>query len=158
MVGPCDVVDRQKRLAGQGRGGDSCELRDVPVQVGLVGVAAVRRDPGCVLSRDQAVGGMVEADQRRGALTTAALANVFFFLYEPQRTLGELHRVLASGGRLAIHTEAPGLPAWLAPITRRMRLYDDAQLVQLLAAAGFSDATVSRTAGGRGQLATAHRA
>jgi ubiquinone/menaquinone biosynthesis C-methylase UbiE len=83
---------------------------------------------------------------------------MFFFLYEPQQALGELHRVLAGGGRLVIHTEAPGLPAWLAPITRRMRFYDDAQLVQLLAAAEFSDATVTRTAGGRGQLATAHRA
>jgi SAM-dependent methyltransferase len=93
-----------------------------------------------------------------GEFTTAALANVFFFLYEPERVLDELHRVLASGGRLAIHTDAPGLPSWLAPITRRMRFYDDAQLVQLLVAAGFSDATVTRTAGGRGQLATARRA
>jgi SAM-dependent methyltransferase len=93
-----------------------------------------------------------------GEFTTAALANVFFFLYEPGRVLDELHRVLASGGRLAIHTDAPGLPSWLAPITRRMRFYDDAQLVQLLVAAGFSDATVTRTAGGRGQLATARRA
>lgn len=93
-----------------------------------------------------------------GEFTAAALANVFFFLYEPQRALGELHRVLADGGRLAIRTDAPGLPSWLAPITRRMRLYSDAQLVQLLVAGGFSDATVTRTAGGRGQLATAHRA
>lgn len=93
-----------------------------------------------------------------GEFTAAALTNVFFFLYEPARALGELHRVLASGGRLAIHTDAPGLPPWMAPITRRMRFYDDAQLVRLLAAAGFSDATVTRTAGGRGQLATAHRA
>ena len=68
MVGPCDVVDRQEWLAGQGRGGDSGERHDVPVQVGLVGVAAVGRDPGRVLSGDQAVGGMVEADQPRGLL------------------------------------------------------------------------------------------
>ena len=93
-----------------------------------------------------------------GEFTAAALANVFFFLYEPERALDELHRVLASGGRLAIHTDAPGLPSWLAPITRRMRFYDDAQLIQLLVAGGFSDATVTRTADGRGQLATAHRA
>lgn len=93
-----------------------------------------------------------------GEFTAAALTNVFFFLYEPERVLDELHRVLASGGRLAIHTDAPGLPPWMAPITRRMRFYDDAQLVQLLVAGGFSDATVTRTADGRGQLATAYRA
>jgi len=39
-----------------------------------------------------------------------------------------------------------------------MRCYDDAQLVQLLVAGGFSDATVTRTADRRGQLATARRA
>lgn len=93
-----------------------------------------------------------------GEFTAAALTNVFFFLYEPERVLDELHRVLASGGRLAIHTDAPGLPPWMAPITRRMRFYDDAQLVQLLVAGGFSDATVTRTADGRGQLAAARRA
>ena len=63
-----------------------------------------------------------------GEFTAAALTNVFFFLYEPQRVLDELHRVLASGGRLAIHTDAPGLPPWMAPIARRMRFYDDGQL------------------------------
>lgn len=93
-----------------------------------------------------------------GEFTAAALANVFFFLYQPARVLDELHRVLAGGGRLAIHTDAPGLPPLLAPITRRMRFYDDAQLLRLLVAAGFSDATVTRTAHGRGQLASAHRA
>jgi ubiquinone/menaquinone biosynthesis C-methylase UbiE len=56
-----------------------------------------------------------------GEFTAAALANVFFFLYQPERVFDELHRVLASGGRLAIHTDAPGLPPWMAPITERMR-------------------------------------
>jgi SAM-dependent methyltransferase len=89
--------------------------------------------------------------------TAAVLTDVFFFLYQPECVLVELHRVLVSGGRLAIHTAAPGVPAWIAPISRRMRFYDDAQLVQMLVAAGFSDATVTRTTDGRGQLATAHR-
>lgn len=93
-----------------------------------------------------------------GEFTAAALTNVFFFLYEPERVLDELHRVLASGARLAIHTDAPNPPPWMAPppIARRMRFYEDTQLAQLLAAAGFSDATVTRTADRRGQLATAH--
>jgi SAM-dependent methyltransferase len=89
--------------------------------------------------------------------TAAVLTNVFFFLYQPDGVLVELHRVLVSGGRLAIHTAAPGVPAWIAPISRRMRFYDDAQLVQMLVAAGFSDATVARTDDERGQLATARR-
>jgi SAM-dependent methyltransferase len=92
-----------------------------------------------------------------GEFTAAVLTNVFFFLYQPERVLHEIYRVLASGGRLAIHTEAPGLPAWLAPLARRMRFYDDAQLVQLLVAGGFNNAAVTRSADGRGQLATAHR-
>ena len=65
--------------------------------------------------------------------------------------------MLASGGRLAIHTEAPGTPAWMAPIARRMRFYDDAKLVQLLVDTGFRDPTMIRTPAGRGQLATACR-
>jgi SAM-dependent methyltransferase len=92
-----------------------------------------------------------------GEFTAAVLTNVFFFLYEPECVLDELHRVLDSGGRLAIHTAAPGVPAWITPIARRMRFYDDAQLVQLLVASGFTDAIVKRSTDGRGQLATARR-
>ena len=92
-----------------------------------------------------------------GEFTVAVLTNVFFFLYEPECVLEEIHRVLASGGRLAIHTEAPGTPAWMAPIARRMRFYDDAKLVQLLVDTGFRDPTMIRTPAGRGQLATACR-
>lgn len=36
------------------------------MQMGLVVVAAVRRDLGCAFTRDQTVHGMVEADQLRG--------------------------------------------------------------------------------------------
>jgi hypothetical protein len=38
------------------------------MQVGLVGVAAVGRDPGRAFTRDQAMGGTLEADQPRGVL------------------------------------------------------------------------------------------
>lgn len=38
------------------------------MQVGLVGVAGVGRDSGRSVTRDRAVGGMVEADQLHGAL------------------------------------------------------------------------------------------
>jgi pimeloyl-ACP methyl ester carboxylesterase len=73
-------------------------------------------------------------------------------------TYHTLTATLQASGAYIQQQPLPGLPSWLAPITRRMRFYDDAQLVQLLVAGGFSDATVMRTAGGRGQLATAHRA
>ncbi|MBB5816198.1 hypothetical protein HNR72_007226 [Streptomyces collinus] len=65
-VGPCEVVNGEKRFAGHGRGGRPGERLEVPVQVGLVGVAAVRCDFGRAFTRDQAVGGMVEADQLHG--------------------------------------------------------------------------------------------
>jgi pimeloyl-ACP methyl ester carboxylesterase len=65
---PCDVVDREKRLDDHGCGGQPGEGHDVPVQVGLIGVTAVGGDRGRVLARHQAMDGMVEADQLRGAL------------------------------------------------------------------------------------------
>ena len=68
IAGPCDVVNRQKWLVGHGHRGYSGERHDVPMQVGLVGVATVGRDAGCVLPFDQAVRGMVETDQLRSAL------------------------------------------------------------------------------------------
>lgn len=145
------LLERALRDAGSAKGIDhSAEMVALASERNAEAIAAGR------LTVEQA-----EAEQlpfADGEFTAAALANVFFFLYEPERALGELHRVLASGGRLAIHTAAPGLPGWLAPVTRRMRTYDDAQLLQLLVAAGFSDAAVTRTADGRGQLATAFRA
>ncbi len=40
------------------------------MRVGLVGIAGVGRDFGRAVTRDQAAGGMVEADQLQGAVVT----------------------------------------------------------------------------------------
>jgi SAM-dependent methyltransferase len=87
--------------------------------------------------------------------TTAAMTNVFFFLYRPDAVLAEISRTLAPGGRVAIHTDATGFMA-PPPIARRMRFYTDDELRELLKQAGYAEITVRRTGPGeRMQLATA---
>jgi hypothetical protein len=44
------------------------EGHDVPMEVGLVGVAGLRRDHGGALPGGEAVGGVVEADELGGSL------------------------------------------------------------------------------------------
>ncbi|MHB1593008.1 MAG: hypothetical protein ACYCO9_20355 [Streptosporangiaceae bacterium] len=55
-------MDGEKRLAYHGRWGHPGERQDVPVQVGLIGVAAVGRDSRRVLVGGQGMDGVVEAD------------------------------------------------------------------------------------------------
>lgn len=81
-----------------------------------------------------------------GEFTCAAMMNVFFFLNDPHLTLVELRRVLSSDGRLVIHTVAPDPPTSVVPsrLARRMRLYPDAQLGDVLSGAGWVDVKVDR--------------
>ena len=44
-----------------------------------------------------------------GAFTAVAMSIVFMFLPDPVAALGECHRVLSPGGRLALYTTAPEL-------------------------------------------------
>jgi len=97
-----------------------------------------------------------------GEFTVAAMTDVFLVLDDPAQVLAELHRVLATEGRLAVHTRAPatgplmrrlGL-GWMA---RRLRFYDDREFAALLSSAGFDDVTVTRRARSYAQLATATR-
>lgn len=73
--------------------------------------------------------------------------------------LSELHRVLAPGGRVLIHTPAPNPPTKVAPppLARRMRFYTDDELVSLLEGAGFGEPEVTR-ADEAFQLASASKA
>lgn len=92
-----------------------------------------------------------------GEFTAAAMTNVFFFLYRPDAVLAEIKRTLATGGRIAIHTDATGFMA-PPPVARRMRFYTDDELRGLLNQPGYTEITVRRTGPGeRMQLATARK-
>lgn len=115
-------------------------------------------------NRDAVGGGRLEVHQATagqlpfadGSFTAAAMMNVFFFLDGPA-ALAELHRVLAAGGRLVLHTVTPDPPSTLVPqpLARRMRLHSDGELTQLLHTAGFTHITVQRRDCGLTQLAAA---
>ncbi len=95
---------------------------------------------------------IVQADAARlpfddDSFTCAAMMQVFFFFLDPAAVLAECHRVLRTGGRLAVFTvseEAKGSPAAPEPMASRARFYTDEELVDLARAAGFSDASVTR--------------
>jgi len=89
-----------------------------------------------------------------GEFTAAATINAFFFFNAPQAMLTEVYRTLAPGGRIAIHTAATA-PSFVA---RRMRLYSDGELLQMLERSGYEHIALRRT--GRGeqmQLVTARK-
>lgn len=95
-----------------------------------------------------------------GTFTAVASTNAFFFFADPAAVLREAHRVLATGGRLAIFTSAPDAPARHAPrpFAQRMYRYPDDELRQMLTDAGFDNVTVLRKGmEDSGQLATAER-
>ena len=66
--GPRDVVDREPWRDCNGRGRYPGERHDIPVEMGLVGLAALRRYEGGALPRRQAVCRVVETDQPCGVL------------------------------------------------------------------------------------------
>ena len=65
---PGDVVDREPGRDRNGPGRYPGEGHDVPMQVGLVGIAAFCGYQGGAVTGGEAVRGVVEADQLRGAL------------------------------------------------------------------------------------------
>jgi ubiquinone/menaquinone biosynthesis C-methylase UbiE len=85
-----------------------------------------------------------------GSFTTAISANMFFFIYDPPAVLGDLHRVLAPGGRLVIAMISGPLPApslrnwWLyPPMGPALNVHTDQQMHDLIAQAGFTGIRVS---------------
>lgn len=81
------------------------------------------------------------------SFTHAAMVVVFLFLADPHAALLEVHRVLVSGGRLAVFTLPPELKghqyAAPEPMASRGRFYTDAELEELARGAGFDDVTVT---------------
>ncbi len=79
--------------------------------------------------------------------TCAVMTSVFGFLPDPVKALGEIHRVLTKGGRVAVFTvpkELSGTPAAPEPIASRVHFYEDQELEQLARKAGFAEAHVER--------------
>lgn len=92
------------------------------------------------------------------AFTAVAMSVVFFFFDRPGTVLGECHRAVRHGGRLAVYTTAPelrGTPAAPEPLASHGHFYSDHELVELGRRARFDDVSVTNDGGG--QLLTAVR-
>jgi len=81
------------------------------------------------------------------AFTCATMTNVFGFVPDPAKVLGEIRRVLTKNGRLVIFTLSPEMRGSIAapePMASRLHFYRDKELEQLAKNAGFHDAKVER--------------
>jgi ubiquinone/menaquinone biosynthesis C-methylase UbiE len=92
------------------------------------------------------LGDAAEIPWPQESFMAAVTANMFFFLYDPVKTLLDLHRVLTPGGRLVIATVAGPLPApslrnwWLyPPMGPALSVHTDEQMHAMLTEAGFTD-------------------
>jgi ubiquinone/menaquinone biosynthesis C-methylase UbiE len=137
-----------------------CEAKAVDHSSDMVALARKRNASACRTGRLEVIRAHAEdlpfaAEQ----FTCAAMTNAFFFLQDPARALQELHRVLRTAGRLAIHTTAPDPPPWMAPplIARRICFYTDGQMARMAHAAGFVDVSVTPLDNGHSQLLMATR-
>jgi ubiquinone/menaquinone biosynthesis C-methylase UbiE len=86
--------------------------------------------------------------------TAAVTINAFFFFDNPRAVLAETYRTLAPSGRIAIHTLATAP----RPISGRMRLYSDEDLMRMLEETGYVDVALRRTGpAASAQLVTARK-
>ena len=77
------------------------------------------------------------------AFDRAAIVNTIYFLPNPERALGELHRALRPGGVLAAAGVTPEAAAGLPIIQHGFRIYDQGRLEEMLRAAGFQSVDVA---------------
>jgi len=91
-----------------------------------------------------------------GSFDVLLSANTFFFIEQPERTLGEFLRVLSPGGRMVLATVPGPLPTaslrnwWVYVWGSQMHVYDDERMRAMVEHAGFTGVTV-RSAGSEGQ-------
>ena len=82
------------------------------------------------------------------SFSTAASANMFFFVKEPQKALNEIYRVLLTGGRFAMVTMGNSI---LGKITFgwlfSLKTYSDKNMTAMLTKAGFKNITVKSAFG-----------
>ncbi len=89
------------------------------------------------------LGDVVALPWEDGRFSAAASANMFFFMEQPQQVLAEIYRVLRPGGRFAMVTTAKNLPVAIAfGWLYRLRSYCNAEMSEMLHAAGFCDIKV----------------
>jgi ubiquinone/menaquinone biosynthesis C-methylase UbiE len=77
-----------------------------------------------------------------GAFDRAVMVNTLYFLAEPERALGELHRVLRPEGVLALAGITPEAAAELPIVQHGFRIYDRARLEEMHRRAGFRSVDV----------------
>jgi SAM-dependent methyltransferase len=89
-----------------------------------------------------------------GEFTAAVTINAFFFFDKPRAVLADIYRTLAPTGRIAIHTVATAP----RPISSRLHLYTDEDLMGMLEEAGYEHIALRRTGpAARAQLVTARK-
>ncbi len=80
------------------------------------------------------------------SFTTAANANMFFFITQPEKVLSEIHRVLKPGGRFSMVTMSNNLLGKIAfGLLYRMRTYSNRRMKVLLKDAGFTNIEIRST-------------
>jgi ubiquinone/menaquinone biosynthesis C-methylase UbiE len=140
-LGPAD------RLLDVGCGG-GVFLRHAQAQTGCRVFGVDHSREMVRLARPLAV--QAEAEQlpfEDGEFTAVSSIVAFFFFPDATRALGEMRRVLAPNGRVAIYTTSPEAKGTMAapyPLATRGHFYTDEELQQLALEAGFSTARVTR--------------